>query len=238
MALPLLPGLAPPEVAFFSEMELVTVVPRQRLEGIQLLGGSTPPLNPPYRTSLPLWLAILLKRQRRANILPPPWLSSSSLETILQLETSTPQFSDAPPLPRSSSTSIPPSPPFLLNATADAPSDALPYHWLEIGEMLLEAASDDIPEPDTVRRMMRDLREVRMAKMRAGVDVLEGVREVKMNGVGAMEIAEGRAFISRVVDGLRKIGAGKETSRREREADERETRVGGAGDEDDDDMDI
>ena len=100
--------------------------------------------------------------------------------------------------------------------------------------MLLEAAGDDILEADTVRRLMRDLREVRMAKMRAGVDVLEGGRETKMNGVGAMEVAEGRAFIGRVVDGLRKIGAGKETSRREREAEERENGTGRAGDEDDD----
>ena len=76
------------------------------------------------------------------------------------------------------------SPPFLPSAAADAPPDALPYHWLEIGEMLLDAAADDIPEPDSVRRLMRDLREVRMAKMRAGVSVLEGGREVNMNGVG------------------------------------------------------
>lgn len=69
--------------------------------------------------------------------------------------------------------------------------------------MLLDAAADDIPEPDAVRRLLRDLREVRMAKMRAGVAVLEGGREVKMNGVGAMEVAEGRAFILGVVDGLR-----------------------------------
>ena len=40
MALPLLPGLTPLEVAFLCEMELVTVIPRQRLEAIQLLGVS------------------------------------------------------------------------------------------------------------------------------------------------------------------------------------------------------
>ena len=138
-----------------------------------------------------------------------------------------------PPVP--SSTTVPISPPFLASATADAPQDTLPYHWLELGEMLLEAASDDIPEPDTTRRLMRDLREVRMAKMRAGVEVLEGGREVKMNGVGGMEVAEGRAFIAGVVDGLRRIGAAKEQARREREAEERENGVGGA-DEDDDEM--
>lgn len=102
--------------------------------------------------------------------------------------------------------------------------------------MLLEAASDDFAEPDNVRRLMRDLREVRMAKMRAGVGVLEGGREVNMNGVGGMEVAEGRAFIGGVVDGLRKIGASKEMSRREREAEERENGIG--GEEDEDDMDV
>lgn len=128
---------------------------------------------------------------------------------------------------------------------------------------------------------MRDLREVRMAKLRAGVDVLEGGREVKMNGVGGMEIAEGRAFIVGVVDGLRsvfeppfppflarralvykkgerriekkrkkgahlifkltgllrKIGASKELSRKEREAEERENGIGGGDDYDDVDYD-
>jgi len=40
MALPLPPGLTPPEVAFICEMEMVTVIPRQRLEALDLLGVS------------------------------------------------------------------------------------------------------------------------------------------------------------------------------------------------------
>ena len=40
MALPLPPGLTPAETAFLCEMELVTIVPRQRLEGLNLLGVS------------------------------------------------------------------------------------------------------------------------------------------------------------------------------------------------------
>lgn len=98
---------------------------------------------------------------------------------------------------------------------------------------MLEAASDDIAEPDMVRRLMRDLREVRMAKMRAGGAVLEGGRQVKMNGVGGMEVAEGRAFIVGVVDGLRKIGASKEQARREKEAEEKENGMDGVDDDED-----
>ena len=40
MALPLPAGLTPSEVGFLCEMELVTVIPRQRLEGLELLGVS------------------------------------------------------------------------------------------------------------------------------------------------------------------------------------------------------
>ena len=69
-----------------------------------------------------------------------------------------------------------------------------------------------------------------------------------------MEVCEGRAFIAGVVDGLRyvnnkhidraaadnfhrKIGASKELSRKEREAEERENGIGAAEDGDEDDMD-
>lgn len=73
--------------------------------------------------------------------------------------------------------------------------------------MLLEAASDDLVDPDQIRRLLKDLREVRMAKMRSGVDVLDaaatGGGGVALTGVGAMEIGEERGFLAGVVDGLR-----------------------------------
>lgn len=77
--------------------------------------------------------------------------------------------------------------------------------------MLLDAASDDLVNPDQIRRLLKDLREVRMAKMRKGVDVLDaaatvgGGGGVAMTGVGAMEIGEGRGFVAGVVEGLRYI---------------------------------
>jgi hypothetical protein len=42
MAFPLPRGITPPEISFLAEMEMVTVVPRQRLEGLELLGVSFP----------------------------------------------------------------------------------------------------------------------------------------------------------------------------------------------------
>ncbi|KAF2142590.1 uncharacterized protein K452DRAFT_350902 [Aplosporella prunicola CBS 121167] len=257
MALPLPPGLTPAETAFLCEMELVTVLPRQRLESLELLGGPTPALAPPHRADIPLWLALLLKRQKRANIVPPPWLHPDSLNTILEIETEHESaFAPAPPLPSSNnnnsntaSTSTTTyagldattsSPPFVLTSTASAPPTALPYHWLELGEMLLSAAPDDFADPDLVRRLMRDLREVRMAKLRAGVDALDAGAGVRMNGVGGMEVAEGRSFIAGVVDGLRRVGASREQARREREAEDFDAAGAGAreGAYSDDEMEL
>lgn len=181
--------------------------------------GPTPPLNPPFPVPLPLWLALLLKRQRRANIQPPAWLNTSSLTQILEFETAETTaavFSPAPGLPPPTNSSaesaedylapetLELSTPFLKDThTSRAQSDALPYHWLELGHLLLTHASDDIEEADAVRRLLRDLREVRMSKLRKGFRVLEGGAGLQINGVGGMEVAEVRGFVGGVVDGLR-----------------------------------
>ncbi|OJJ01116.1 hypothetical protein ASPVEDRAFT_27805 [Aspergillus versicolor CBS 583.65] len=251
MAFPLPRGITPPEISFLAEMEMVTIVPRQRLEGLKLLGGPVEPLIPPRRTTVPLWLALLLKRQRRANILPPHWLLPESLSLILDIETRDHKyqytFSPPPPLPGQPSLRdrgqkpnprprytpegqrYYPTPPFLPQNVAqdqafdDGEPPTLPFHWLEVGTMLLDAASDDVVDPDQTRRLLKEMREVRSAKIRSGVDALDLAAGpgggIALTGIGAMEIGEGRGFIGGVVDGLRRIGASKEQARREQMAE-------------------
>ena len=96
-----------------------------------------------------------------------------------------------------------------------------------MGEILLEACSDDIPDPGRVRTLLRDLREARMAKMRASTKDLEGGGVSSLRGIGAMELAEGRQFIVGVMDGLKKLGQSREVARRDREEE-----GGGAGADD------
>ncbi|KAK4125640.1 GINS complex, PSF2 component [Parathielavia appendiculata] len=243
MALPLPPGLTHAEVAFLAEMELVTVVPRQRLESINLLGGKTPPLRPPHRADLPLWFALLLKKQRRANIIPPPWLHPSSLAEIIHHETKVApeSFSDPPPAPSRADPANPGliarrpaarpqqqlSPPFIPSCTAASPAGYLPYHWQELAEALLAHAGDDVAAAfggglaasGEVRGLLRDLVEVRAAKMRSSTADPDGFGGglMSLRGVGAMELAENRGFVLGVVDGVRKIGASVEAARREEE---------------------
>ena len=129
------------------------------------------------------------------------------------------------------------SPPFTRDSsTSRAQDDALPYHWLELSHLLLTHASDDFDDPDTVRRLLRDLREVRMSKLRKGFKVLGASAAVKISGVGGMEIAEVRGFIGRVVDGLRKINQSREDSRLERMEEEHDGLGNSSYQDEDDEM--
>lgn len=87
-----------------------------------------------------------------------------------------------------------------------------------MAETLLAQAADDIPQSPEVRRLVRDLQEVRAAKMRGGMTSLgRGHGIASLCGVGAMELAESRGFMLGVVDGVRQIGTSMETTRREEE---------------------
>lgn len=179
--------------------------------------------------------------------MPPPWLHPDSLRDVVHHETKVDPTGWAPPPPppargdsrgnarrlNSFDDEIVLSPPFLPSCTSDAPSGALPYHWFEVAEILLAHAGDDIPAASEVRSLLRDLQEVRAAKMRASTAQLEGGVDgvMSLRGVGAMELAESRGFVTGVVEGVRKIGSSTEAARREEEEE------GGGQDMDDEPSD-
>lgn len=103
-----------------------------------------------------------------------------------------------------------------------------------MAEILLAHAPDDMPaSAGEVRGLIRDLVEVRAAKMRASSADVEGFGGgvMSLRGVGGAELAENRGFVLGVVDGVRKLGASTEATRREEEEAGRE-------DESDEDMGI
>jgi GINS complex subunit 2 len=104
--------------------------------------------------------------------------------------------------------------------------------------MLLETAADDFENPDSIRKLLRGLREVRMAKLRAGVTALDAGGGFNLNGVGGMELGEARSFIIGVIDGLRKIAASREQQKKDRDAETAENGYPGTADYDDDEMDM
>lgn len=129
------------------------------------------------------------------------------------------------------------SEPFLASCTATAPATSLPYHWFEFAQLLLDAASDDLQNTDQISNLLRDIREVRQAKLRRGyAAITDGSEGVRLDGVGAMEISESRGFIMGVMSGLRMVGGSREQARRDAAAEERENRARREEEDEDEDM--
>jgi GINS complex subunit 2 len=76
---------------------------------IDLITGRCGPFRPLVKTQVPLWIALALKKHGKCTLLLPAWLEPDSLTTEVENEISRPDFSK------------------------------LPFHWLEIASLILNA---------------------------------------------------------------------------------------------------
>jgi len=135
-----------------------------------------------------------LKEKSKCSIVPPTWLQESELQSVYDEEV----------------------------RHADRFSPRLPWHWMEVSAILLRVARDDLESPGhVIRGLLRDIREVRQAKARQGLQQLNDAH-MRMDGLGALEINEIRPFVGGVMDQLRELVATVPVREEEIEEDEDE----------------
>ncbi|CAE6435599.1 unnamed protein product [Rhizoctonia solani] len=171
MALPpaLLHGTTPQELEFIASEELVWIVPTISMERIRLMSGVYGPFRPPARAKIPLWFAANLRLKRKCYIVPPDWLNVEHLQEKLREETTQDSFSK------------------------------MPFRYLEISKILLDVAYEDITSSDRVRNLLKDIREARQAKLRAGLKDLDHL-QLSFPNICAMEINELRPFFIKAME--------------------------------------
>lgn len=168
----------PSELHFLAENETVGILPRQPSSSLPLVSGQVPEMRSMRRVDVPLWLAMTLKKQRRCQIIPPDWMEEKNLQRILAHEQNFPDSF----------------------ATVD-------WHWLEIAQILLAGAADDLTSsPHVLRNLVRDIREIRESKARVGMHELNESL-LQMDGMGLMEINELRPFVTTVMDKMTSVHA-------------------------------
>ncbi|KAJ1728052.1 DNA replication protein psf2 [Coemansia biformis] len=170
-------GFTMPELEYRAQCERVAIVPLHRMERLELVTGTVGPFRPPQKTSVPLWLAVMLKRSSRCRIVPPEWLSYEHLRARCREE-------DQP----------------------DSLFTRLPTHYLEVAHILLANAEDDLVDSQGVRRLLQDLRETRQSKTRDGIKMLNPL-QLQMDNLSAAEINEIRPLFARSFDMLRRLDA-------------------------------
>ena len=106
----------PLEQQFEAESTLVTIEPNFKMpEKLEFINSTFGPFLPGLQSIVPLWLAVILKENQQCRIISPPWLQIEALEQTLDDEIREPGF-----------------------------SASLPYHYVEIAEILLRHARDDL----------------------------------------------------------------------------------------------
>ncbi|GMK55652.1 hypothetical protein CspeluHIS016_0207080 [Cutaneotrichosporon spelunceum] len=161
-------GLTPEELTFLAEEELVDIVPLFSMSRVRLLSGVYGPFRPPARARVPLWLALSLKRKRKCRIVPPAWLAVEPLTALIKEE-------------REQSEGF----------------EVLPRRFFQVAKVLLDVAGDDLTEPGQIRSLLKDLREMRQAKTRIGLQS-EGVMRgsyLQVNNLTPLELCELKPFL-------------------------------------------
>lgn len=71
---------------FFAEDYLLEISPMVNSSTVFLVAGHFGPFQPSIATTVPLWLALAMKKLRRCRIIPPRWLSYKELDKVIQSE--------------------------------------------------------------------------------------------------------------------------------------------------------
>lgn len=160
------------------------------------------------RIQVPIWLALILKAQKKCNIVPPGWLTLKKLQELYQFEITT------------------------LESFSE-----LPTNWLEISKIFFENAPDDLAdESHKLKSLVQDLKEIRLIKIKKGL-TLVNESHLQLDNLSLMEINEIRPFVVSVMNKLTALadaatsGAGEEGAVGEYEDEDDDDEMYGYGKE-------
>ncbi|XP_064611880.1 DNA replication complex GINS protein PSF2-like [Liolophura sinensis] len=168
------------EVEFLAEKEMISVVPNFSQDKIYLIGGDIGPFSPGLPVDVPLWMAVNLKQRQKCRIRPPEWMDVEKLEEKKQQELEGQFFTEMPC-----------------------------KHYMEVTQLLLKCAPDDIPRADETRTLIKDIWDLRIAKLRTSIDtfVRSDSTHAKLNFLTLMEINTVRPFLTQALNEIHKLRA-------------------------------
>lgn len=172
---------------FLAEEEPISIFPRFTMETIRLASFLSPdaastsptsgdddasagcvgPFTPNVPVSVPMWLAMMLRRKDRCKVMVPEWMTVDALTATLQAE-----------------------------REARDEFQPLPHRYREIAAMLLQYAAEDVANAALVRSLVADIENVRSVKTRKGMEVaFSTATSVIVTDIGSMEAHAFKRFL-------------------------------------------
>ena len=182
---------SPAELEFCAENELIYVCPTVSTPRVfSFLSGNFGPLVAGVNVQVPLWLAVTLKECNKARIVLPDWMRLDALKAAMAEEEF--NFSED-------------------EAHVEELASVLPFHFVEVAEVILRVAEDDCAaegeSAEALSDQLQQLITLRERKLHKGIKgVLQQTKDpdtmenllVLMDGVSAMEVAGMRDGFMRV----------------------------------------
>lgn len=178
-------NLSSKQIQYFAEDEPIVIEPKFDMPKLYFISGEYGPFKAGSPTSVPLWLAITLKKRRKCSIQSPQWLNIENLREISSKE-----------------------------REKESGFQNLPFHAREIAHLLLENAEDDVMSkmpgvsPDVLKAILEDLWTQRNNKLRNGMIRLSKADtfvSVELTNIIALEINTIRPFLVESISLLTKF---------------------------------
>lgn len=164
------------EVEFLATFEMVTIIPNFGHAVLNFLETPAGPFRANDHVEVPLWLARDMKKLKKCQILKPDWMDVNELERRVKSEREGKGF------------------------------EQISYHFLAVSAVLLEVASDDIPNSDRVRSLIADIVDLRQAKIKSGLAGIDkDATHIKLTNISSIELISIRDFLARIMNVLRTI---------------------------------
>lgn len=180
-----LKSISTAENEFLAESVDIQIIPNFDHEVLQFLCGNYGPFEASIPCTVPIWLAITLRKKGKCQIVAPEWLSVEQLQIQIEEE--------------------------LLSKDE---LSKLPYYYLEIAALVLLHAKDDINFPDKISALLKDLESIRMDRLRGSLlDMGSKINNdnniyfnfIRISNIGAMELLSIKGFFLETLNVLKQL---------------------------------
>ncbi|XP_052864431.1 probable DNA replication complex GINS protein PSF2 [Anopheles cruzii] len=179
--------MEPSELEFIGENSLIGVIPNFNHDAIYLISGTIEPFRGGAPLYVPLWLAIHLRQQQKCRIVAPQWMDIDLLEDIKEMEKRVGTFTKMPSA-----------------------------NYMVEAKLILNTAPEDVPSSDVIKTLIKDIYDVRSAKLRTTVDNFlksEGAHTVNLENVTVLELHTIQPLLPHAMDFLGRIEQTKKAVR-------------------------
>lgn len=172
---------------FLAENDTIEVVPNFTHAQMHLIQGDVGPFKAGHRVRVPLWLAVTLRQRHRCKMVRPDWMEKERLEELREQERESAFFTEMPAA-----------------------------HIFETANIILDVATEDIENADDIRTILKDVWDMRQAKLRKSVDTfIQGeYLHAKINHLQLIELNTVRPLLPHAFDQINRLNAATATARR------------------------